>query len=159
MKLYHGSNIVVETPQILQSDRRLDFGTGFYLTSSYEQAERWAFLTVKRRGEGKQIITSYDFDEEVLSSLKVLRFEETSVEWLKFVVNNRNVKDFTDDSDIVIGPVANDRTMPVIKLYFSGIYDEMETIKRLLPQNLKDQYAFKSEKALEALDLSEVIER
>lgn len=159
MKLYHGSNIVVETPQILQSDRRLDFGTGFYLTSSYEQAERWAFLTVKRRGEGKQIITSYDFDEEVLSSLKVLRFEETSVEWLKFVVNNRNVKDFTDDSDIVIGPVANDRTMPVIKLYFSGIYDEMETIKRLLPQKLKDQYAFKSEKALEALDLSEVIER
>lgn len=159
MKLYHGSNIVVETPQILQSDRRLDFGTGFYLTSSYEQAERWAFLTVKRLGEGKQIITSYDFDEEVLSSLKVLRFEETSVEWLKFVVNNRNVKDFTDDSDIVIGPVANDRTMPVIKLYFSGIYDEMETIKRLLPQKLKDQYAFKSEKALEALDLSEVIER
>lgn len=35
--------------------------------------------------------------------------------------------------------------MPVIKLYFSGIYDEDETIKRLLPQKLKDQYAFKSE--------------
>ncbi len=159
MKLYHGSNIAVEKPKILQSDRRLDFGTGFYLTSSYGQAERWAFLTVKRRGEGKQIITSYEFDEEILSSLKVMRFEETSVEWLKFVSNNRNVKDFTNDSDIVIGPVANDRTMPVIKLYFSGIYDEAETIKRLLPQKLKDQYAFKSEKALKALILSEVIER
>lgn len=32
MKLYHGSNIVVEKPKIFQSDRRLDFGTGFYLT-------------------------------------------------------------------------------------------------------------------------------
>ena len=156
MKLYHGSNIVVEKPKILQSDRRLDFGTGFYLTSSYEQAERWAFLTVKRRGEGKQTITSYDFDEEILSSLKVLNFEGATAEWLKFVANNRNVMNFTDDSDIVIGPVADDRTMPVIKLYFSGIYDEAETIKRLLPQKLKDQYTFKSEKALRALTLSEV---
>lgn len=159
MKLYHGSNVVVEKPKILQSDRRLDFGTGFYLTSSYEQAERWAFLTAKRRGEGKQIITSYEFDKEIVPSLKVMRFEGATAEWLKFVANNRNVKDFTDDSDIVIGPVANDRTMPVIKLYFSGIYDEAETIKRLLPQKLKDQYAFKSEKALKALVLSEVITR
>lgn len=158
MKLYHGSNIAVEKPKILQSDRRLDFGTGFYLTSSYEQADRWAFLTAKRRGEGKPIITSYDFDEKALSSLKVIRFGEASAEWLKFVANNRNIRDFKDESDIVIGPVANDRTMPVIKLYFAGIYDEDETIKRLLPQKLKDQYAFKSEKALKALVLSEVIE-
>lgn len=107
MILYHGSNIVVEKPKIFQSDRRLDFGTGFYLTSSYEQAERWAYLTVKRRGAGKQIITSYCFDEEILSSLKVLQFEGASVEWLKFVANNRNVENFADDSDIVIGPVAN----------------------------------------------------
>lgn len=158
MVLYHGSNVVVEKPKILQSDRRLDFGTGFYLTSSYEQAERWAFLTAKRRGEGKQIITVYDFNEEILSSLKVLRFDKPSVEWLKFVSNNRNVNDFLDESDIVIGPVADDRTMPVIKLYFSGIYDEAETIKRLLPQKLKDQYAFKSENAIKALVLREAVE-
>lgn len=159
MKLYHGSNIIVENPKILQSDRRLDFGTGFYLTSSYEQAERWALLTVKRRGEGKPIITSYDFNEEILPLLKVMYFEGANAEWLKFVSNNRNKKDFIDDSDLVVGPVANDRTMPVIKLYFTGIYDEAETIKRLLPQKLKDQYAFKSEKALKALTLSEVIEQ
>lgn len=159
MKLYHGSNIIVKRPKILKSDRRLDFGTGFYLTSSYKQAERWAILTAKRRGEGKQIVTSYDFDEEILPSLNVMYFEGATVEWLRFVANNRNVENFTDESDIVIGPVANDKTMPVIKLYFSGIYNEAETIKRLLPQKLKDQYAFKSEKALKALTLSEVIER
>lgn len=159
MILYHGSNIAVETPKILRPDRRLDFGTGFYLTSSYEQAERWALLTVKRRGDGKPIITSFDFNDKILTSLKVIFFEGATAEWLKFVANNRNIKDFSDDSDIVIGPVANDRTMPVIKLYFSGIYDEAETIKRLLPQKLKDQYAFKSERALKALLLSEVIER
>ncbi len=54
MLLYHGSNIQVSNPQIIESDRRLDFGKGFYLTSSYEQAKHWADLTVKRRGNGKR---------------------------------------------------------------------------------------------------------
>lgn len=157
MNLYHGSNIAVENPQILQSDRRLDFGTGFYLTSSYEQAERWAILTTKRRGEGKQIITCFQTDEEIINSLNVLKFEKADEQWLKFVSNNRNVSDFTDNHDIVIGPVADDRTMPVIKLYFAGIYDEAETVKRLLPQKLKNQFAFKTEMALKALKLCEVI--
>lgn len=31
MLLYHGSNIEVSNPQILESDRRLDFGKGFTL--------------------------------------------------------------------------------------------------------------------------------
>lgn len=135
MILYHGSNIIVEKPKILQSDRRLDFGTGFYLTSSYEQAERWAFLTVKRRGTGKQIITSYDFDIKPLSTLKVTKFEEASAEWLKFVANNRNIRDFTDDSDIVIGPVANDKTMPVIKLYFLAYMMKMRLLKGFCRKN------------------------
>lgn len=45
MLLYHGSNIEVSNPQILESDRCLDFGKGFYLTSSFEQAKRWVDRT------------------------------------------------------------------------------------------------------------------
>lgn len=157
MKLYHGSNVEVVKPKILQSDRKLDFGTGFYLTSSYEQAERWAELTSKRRGEGKKIITVFDFDEDMMYSLAILKFDAPSAEWLKYVSNNRNKNSFSDDFDIVIGPVANDRTMPVIKLYFSGIYNEEETIRRLMPQKLKDQFVFKTENALKSLIMSEVI--
>ena len=158
MKQYQGSNVAEKDQRILKSDRRQDFVTGFYLTSSYDQAERWAFLTMKRRGAGKPVITVYNFNENMLSSLNVIRFDKPTAEWLKFVSKNRNEKDFVDQSDLVIGPVANDRTMPVIKLYLSGIYDEAETVKRLLPQKLKDQFAFKSDKALQALSLSEVIE-
>lgn len=40
MKLYHGSNVQVREPKILESVRTLDFGTGFYLTSDYEQAKK-----------------------------------------------------------------------------------------------------------------------
>ena len=33
MYLYHGSNMKVETPQLILSNRTLDFGSGFYTTS------------------------------------------------------------------------------------------------------------------------------
>ena len=59
--------------------------------------------------------------------------------------------------DLICGPVANDQTIPVINLYLDGMYDEEETIKRLLPQKLKDQYTFKSEKAIALLRCIEVI--
>ena len=52
MILYHGSNIAVTEPQIIVSNRALDFGAGFYTTSSEEQAIRWAKLQALRRGKG-----------------------------------------------------------------------------------------------------------
>lgn len=97
MRLYHGSNVAVRNPKVLQSQRALDFGAGFYLTTSYEQARRWAELTVKRRREGIATVSSFEIDEE-------------------------------------------------------------EALKRLLPQKLKDQYVFKTEKAVSLLQIREVIE-
>jgi hypothetical protein len=156
MILYHGSNIAVEKPIILKTDRKLDFGTGFYLTTSYEQAERWAYLTTKRRGTGAPTVTCFEIEENSMESLNILRFQTADISWLKYISDNRNLSDFIDDHDIVIGPVANDNTMPVIRMYFVGVYDEEETLKRLLPQKLKDQLAFKTEQALGLLILSEV---
>lgn len=157
MKLYHGSNIEVKNPQIFKSDRKLDFGTGFYVTTSYEQAEKWAELTTKRRAEGRPVITVYEYDESKESELSVLRFIGPDSDWLKFVSANRKNIAVKDDYDLIIGPVANDKTMPVISLYFSGIYSEEETIKRLLPQKLKDQVVFKTQKALDLLKFKELI--
>lgn len=39
MKLYHGSNVTVSEPKILESSRALDFGNAFYMTSRLEQAK------------------------------------------------------------------------------------------------------------------------
>ena len=71
-------------------------------------------------------------------------------------MNRKNQVIPNDDYDIVIGPVANDRTMPVISLYFVGIYDIEETIKRLMPQKLCDQYTFRTENAIKKLKFLEV---
>lgn len=39
MRLYHASDIVIESPDVYHSREHLDFGKGFYLTSLRSQAE------------------------------------------------------------------------------------------------------------------------
>lgn len=148
MKIYHGSNMEVRKPKILQSNRALDFGKAFYMTSDYDQARKWAKLTADRRRSGTPVINEFEFDDDRLGELKVIRYESANRDWLKFVSSCRSEQRNGEEYDIIIGPVANDRTFGVISLYLIGAYDEEEAIRRLLPFKLKDQYAFKSEKAL-----------
>lgn len=151
MNLYHGSNMEVAHPKILERLRALDFGAGFYLTSSYEQAERWAKVVTKRRRTGSPTINIYELNEEICDKINVLRFQSPDEKWLEFVVANRKeaMKEF--DYDLVIGPVANDSTLPVIDDYMDGKYTKQQAVERLLPQKLTDQYAFLTERSLKAL--------
>ena len=41
MKVYHGSLVKVEHPKILTPSRTLDYGKGFYTTTSVQQAKDW----------------------------------------------------------------------------------------------------------------------
>lgn len=158
MKLYHGSNTAVKAPQLLKIQRALDFGKGFYTTSDYEQAKRWADRAVNFRASGSPIISCYEIDENKLNSLKILQFKDPDSEWLNFVAANRKNKNNDGDWDLVIGPVANDQTFPTILLYLDGYLDAESAIRQLLPQKLKDQYTFKTEKALSLLKFLEVKE-
>ena len=155
MILFHGSNFAVSKPKLMPQVRALDFGRAFYLTSNFEQAAKWARTSVLRRSDGIATVSSFELDEATLSRQNVLRFDAPNVEWLRFVTRNRAEQ--IDDSgfDAVIGPVANDNTMPVLNLYFKGAYSEEEALKRLLPQRLSDQYAMKTEKALECSSFKE----
>lgn len=155
MFLYHGSNVEVKKPRILEKLRALYFGAGFYLTSSKSQAEKWAKVVAKRNRSDKSVLNIYQFKEENLQGLNVLKFETANADWLKFVVSNRKGFNVENEHDIVIGPVANDSTLPVIDDYISGVYNKEEAVKRLLPQNLTDQYAFLSEKSLQYITFKE----
>ena len=151
MILYHGSNAAVSMPKLMPQVRALDFGRAFYLTSDFEQAAKWARTSVLRRGDGVATVSSFELDESRLSRLNVMRFDAPNAQWLRFVTRNRAEQ--MDDSgfDAVIGPVANDNTMPVLNLYFKGAYSEEEALKRLLPQRLSNQYAMKTDNALGCL--------
>lgn len=151
MILYHGSNVVVEHPVVSKGKPSVDFGQAFYVTSDYEQAKRWANQVKRRRGTGIAYISEYEIDDAAFEKLKVLRFAEPNVEWLRFVAANRRRSYSGEQYDVVAGPVANDNTMPVVNMYISGFLDEEYAIKRLLPQKLKDQFAFKTEAAVNLL--------
>lgn len=51
MEVYHASNCIIEKPDTLHSRQFLDFGPGFYITTMYDQAEKYAARFVRR---GKQ---------------------------------------------------------------------------------------------------------
>lgn len=157
MILYHGSNVEVQEPKIIKSKRLLDFGTGFYLTSDFEQAKKWAVRTTSRREEGKPIISVFKIEQKEFEKLDVLEFEAANKEWLKYISINRTDKLVSDDYDIVIGPVANDQAIRTVNNYLKGYFNADIAIQLLLPQNLKDQYVFKTEKALSILEFCEVI--
>ena len=151
MILYHGSNTKVETPQIIISNRSLDFGSGFYVTSDEAQAERWAKLQTSRRKKGKAQLSIYDFDEKKAAELKTLHFYSPQSDWLDFVTQNRKNVYNGEKFDIVVGPVANDTTMPVLSDYMAGNITEEVALILLKPQKLADQYAFLTWKGLQCL--------
>lgn len=173
MLLYHGSYI--EIPQI-DLDRcfdGLDFGRGFYLTSSYEQARSYVRLSVRKAVRIGNVPESFDPDDGCISvyrfhnapTLLAHCFQGASVEWLHFVAANRKrdlfpllLKQYAA-IDIVGGKIANDRTARTLQMYISGILGEpgtpeadKETIERLLPNRLEDQFCFRTQKAIDHLE-------
>ena len=80
--IYHGSNVEVAVPRILQNGFYKDFGYGFYCTSYEKQAKRWAMT---RKGDSVVNRYKYMLDD----NLKILSFKEMTDEWLDFVVNCR----------------------------------------------------------------------
>ncbi|MDR1061025.1 MAG: DUF3990 domain-containing protein [Clostridiales bacterium] len=153
MRLYHGSNAAIETPKLLHQQRGLDFGAGFYLTSSRAQAERFSFNVARRAGEGAPTVSVYEFDAEVAErKLDALHFNGADYDWLAYVRDNRLKQYAGREYDIVIGAVANDDVLPTILLYINGQLDADLTIGALKTRKLVDQYCFKTEAALAFLN-------
>ena len=151
MKVYHGSLEIVETPEIREPNRTLDYGSGFYTTTSSEQAEEWVRRKMKSNRVAKGFVNEYELDIDNLQSVKCLLFESPTDEWIEFVMNNRLNKDFVHDYDIVYGPVANDRVYTCFALYEGGLMSKQNLLAELKTYELVDQYLFHSEQALQLL--------
>ena len=150
MVIYHGSDVAVITPKILDSNRFLDFGKGFYTTSSHEQAVRWAQRVCDGRNSEQSIISVYNFDlEKAETDLHIIKFNEPTPEWLHFVVACRSGNEGKYRYDAAIGPVANDNVYETIRLFETGVFSEQETIIRLRIIKIYNQILFHTEQALD----------
>ncbi len=150
--LYHGSSEIIVSPEIREPNRTLDFGKGFYLTTSREQTERLVrnrMTTVWPKG----FVNSYSFDKDILKeSLKIKSFGDANDEWVDFVMKNRMMQGFEHDYDIVIGPVADDKVYAQFSLFEGGIISKETLVAELKTYKLADQYLFHTEKSLKFLE-------
>ena len=136
MKLFHGSNTVVDRPDVARSRDRLDFGRGFYLTSVKKQVELWARRKAMRAG-GRPLVNVYDFTEGDVSG-NVLVFEQ----------NDRGESQ-DEGFDLIAGGVADDQVYRAVDLYYKGLWTLDRTIEELSFYDRNDQYCFKSQPFLD----------
>ena len=109
--IFHGSNVLVEKPQIIVSGFYKDFGYGFYCTSIEKQARKWA-LTKK----GESIVSVFSYQED--NALKINSFPKMTDEWLDFVVDCR--RGIKHEYDIVEGPMADDQIWDYVEDFMEG---------------------------------------
>ena len=151
MRVYHGSLERVPTPEIRQATRTLDYGIGFYTTTSYQQAEDWVRKRMKDSAALKGYVNEYELDLDGLKPFHCAFFDSPTDEWLDFVMHNRLDRNFTHNYDVVYGPVANDRVYACFTLYEGGVMSKENLIAELKTYELVDQYLFHTERALNAL--------
>lgn len=76
MKLYHGSTVIVKSPNIQRGRKATDFGKGFYTTTNFEQAKKWAILKQNREQSKKAVVSIYEIPDNILNrEFSVLWFE------------------------------------------------------------------------------------
>jgi len=155
MKLYHGSLEIVTKPEIRVPNRTLDYGSGFYTTTSYDQALTWVKRRIEEQKSDKGFVNTYELDESALNDLRCLYFDSPTEEWVDFVMKNRTQRGYIHDYDVVYGPVANDRVYAAFALYEGGILDKQSLIAELKTYKLVDQYLFHTSDALRVLSFIE----
>ena len=156
MKLYHGSNVVIEEVDFTKSKPGKDFGVGFYLSADEQQALEMAEKKALLMG-GEPMITCFEFDVDAALSdpdIAYLRFENYCLEWGQFVKKNRDNKGYESlhAYDIVYGPITNDNIGLQLRRLNADIIDIdkfVDEIKRKGGETY--QYFFGTEKALKYL--------
>ena len=154
MILYHGTNQDFSEIDLRKSKPNKDFGQGFYLSREYAQAMGMAKIKVEQLETGVPTVQTYEADEAAMKDLRVLRFDDYSEEWAKFILLNRNnaSAEPAHDYDIVIGPIANDRVGVQLWKYETQAIDLPTLVHNL--RNMKGitfQYYFGTERAIKIL--------
>jgi len=158
MLLYHGSNVAVKEPRLIEQTRGLDFGAGFYLTSREEQAQDFSKTSISRRKTGVPTVSIFEYYEiAAKKALGIKVFPEPDAKWLAFVRDNRLKVYAGKQYDLIIGPVANDRVFPTIQALIIGQFTVEAALVALKPYTLFDQYCFATEKSLQKLRFIESV--
>lgn len=171
MTLYHGSYCEISSPDLEKCAPYKDFGKGFYLTSSYEQAKSFINTALKKAKSQKIIDVNQNygvistFKYHATHTLQIKTYDDADAEWLHCIVAHRKDKSFPDvveelkKYDVIVGKIADDATNFTLIAYIAGTYGEVGSneadelcISRLLPDRLEGQYCFRTAESLACLE-------
>lgn len=84
IKLLHGTDHIIKTPQLSLGKEHNDYGRGFYCTEMPEMAKEWA---CKENKDG--FVNEYDFNADGLNVLNLLDGDHTVLNWIALLLKNR----------------------------------------------------------------------
>ncbi len=152
--LFHGSKRGLSKVSINGSRNNCDFGKGFYLGETYNQA-----LSFVCENE-KSSVYSFRYS---LENLNVCRFD-CSMEWMLAICYHRgtlgaysNIEKVTsiiekiNKADVIIAPIADNKMFYVMAQFTDGEINADVALHSLSASKLGFQYIFKTDKALSKL--------
>lgn len=160
MKVYHGSDHIIEKPLYNGSKRTNDYGYGFYTTKNQELAKEWACAD-NRDGYAN----CYDACFEGLSILDLQKPEYNILNWLAILTRYRTywqsgsiaeeAKKYLQDNfyidpneyDVIIGYRADDSYFSFAQDFVSGTISLSKLSEAMRLGKLGEQVVFKSEKS------------
>ena len=164
--LYHGSYCEVKEPDLAKCAKRKDFGQGFYLTTSKEQAESFLRTSIAKAiatgtiEEGQKFGYISTFEFKLSENLETHIFENADVDWLHCIAAHRKKKMFIEVEremakyDIIAGKI--DHRLEQLR---DAVSSELDQIKMVCTPKCRIAWMKDSLKPESYLDLETAIRR
>lgn len=165
VRLYHGSEVIVERPEFGKGARHNDYGKGFYCTENPELAREWACAKQKNG-----YVNIYDLDMTGLSVLNLNDPQYNILNWLAILADNRtywqngsiseDAKDYIkihflldiSGYDVIIGYRADDSYFSFAQDFVAGVISLEKLSEAMRLGKLGEQIVLKSPKAFEQIE-------
>lgn len=165
IRLYHGSEKIIENPEYGKGARHNDYGRGFYCTEEIELAKEWACA---KRENGYANI--YDLDFSGLHILNLNNPEFNILNWLALLADNRTywqngsiaerAKEYIRENfliditayDVIIGYRADDSYFSFAQDFVAGTISLQKLSNAMRLGKLGEQIVVKSPKAFEQIE-------
>ena len=159
--LYHGSKSGIEGIIEPKSRKQCDFGKGFYMGTDPGQTltlicdyEKSKFYIVSVSTENLALIeVPADIDWAML-----VAYHRGKIEKIDGTPFYNKYRDMTQDKDLIIGNIANDRMFFVIDNFFVGNVTDMALVNSLSALQLGKQYVVISQKGCDAVRIEAEVE-
>ena len=164
IELLHGTNHIIETPDMAVGNPHNDYGKGFYCTRLPEMAKEWA---CKQNTDG--FINRYELNLDGLRILNLVDGEHTVLNWIALLLKYRTFKldseiaidarDYiiehfsvdTSEYDVIVGYRADDSYFQYAESFVENGLPLRSLNKALQLGKLGEQIVLVSEKAFQQI--------